>query len=255
MGISKREGLVFHQPYIDEGKGSVVILLHGLFGNINLWMPVVEELKKTHRVIIPRFPLFDLPIAQTNLSFLVRVLHDFIEWHQLSYVTLVGHAVGGQVALFYAHQHPDAVEKIVLVGSSGLIDQNPVDDSRASHPTNFHFISEKVRNAFYQEVPEVENLTRSIYETVQSLPKRMVLTSLVKSSLHSKVASFLGKLELPVLLIWGLQDKITPPEVALHFHDLLKNAEVKFIDQCGHVPMIEQTEKFNQYLYQFLKAK
>ncbi len=255
MGISKREGLVFHRPYIDEGKGSVVILLHGLFGDINLWLPVVEELKKTHRVIIPRFPLFDLPIEQTNLSFLVRVLHDFIEWHQLSYVTLVGHAVGGQVALFYAHQHPDAVEKIVLVGSSGLIDQNPVDESGATHPANFHFISEKVRNAFYQEVPEVENQTRSIYETVQSLPKRMVLTSLVKSSLHSKVASFLGKLELPVLLIWGLQDKITPPEVALHFHDLLKNAEVKFIDQCGHVPMVEQTEKFNQHLYQFLIAK
>jgi 2-hydroxy-6-oxonona-2,4-dienedioate hydrolase len=244
---------MYQQVYIDRGNGPVVILLHGLFGNISVWMPVVDELQKTHRVIIPRLPLFDLPLAQTNVSFLVRVLHEFIEWHQLSYVTLVGHAVGGQVALFYAHQHPEAVEKIVLVGSSGLMDQNPADDSGSSLPTNYNFISEKVRTAFYQEVPEVEKLTRDIYDTVQSLPKRMVLTSLVQSSLHSKVASFLGKLELPVLLIWGLQDKISPPEVALHFHDLLKNAEMKFIDKCGHVPMIEQTAEFNRALTQFLK--
>ncbi|MFM7487166.1 MAG: alpha/beta fold hydrolase [Cytophagales bacterium] len=110
----------YHQTYIDTGNGPTVILLHGLFGNIKQWSSVIEALSKNHRVIVPRLPIFDSVTVPTNITQLVRVLHEFIEWHQLSNVTLVGHAVGGQLALFYANQHPAHVERLVLVSSNGL---------------------------------------------------------------------------------------------------------------------------------------
>jgi 2-hydroxy-6-oxonona-2,4-dienedioate hydrolase len=53
--------------------------------------------------------------------------------------------------------------------------------------------------------------------------------------------------------MWGLQDKITTPESALHFHDLLPNSEVKFMDECGHLPMVEQAEQYTKHLLRFLK--
>ncbi|MFM8832276.1 MAG: alpha/beta fold hydrolase [Cytophagales bacterium] len=245
----------YHQTYIDTGNGPTVILLHGLFGNIKQWSSVIEALSKNHRVIVPRLPIFDSGTVPTNITQLVRVLHEFIEWHQLSNVTLVGHAVGGQLALFYANQHPAHVERLVLVSSNGLLDKNLAADAGSLSPTSFDFISHKVHAAFHQPNETVTELATEIYELVQSVPKRLALTALLQSSLHSKVSSFLSKIDLPVLLIWGLQDQINPPQVALHFHDLLPNSTVKFIDKCGHLPMVEKPETFVEVILSFLNQR
>lgn len=81
------------------------------------------------------------------------------------------------------------------------------------------------------------------------------ITFLAQSSQKTNIAQFLYKLNLPVLLIWGLQDKITPPEVALHFHDLLRYGTVRFIDECGHLPMVEQAATYVKYIRSFLEGQ
>ena len=60
-------------------------------------------------------------------------------------------------------------------------------------------------------------------------------------------------IKCPTLLVWGLNDKITPPEVAHEFDKLIPNTTLKFTDKCGHVPMMEQSELFNVYLKEFLE--
>jgi pimeloyl-ACP methyl ester carboxylesterase len=60
------------------------------------------------------------------------------------------------------------------------------------------------------------------------------------------------KIACPTLLVWGLNDTITPPEVAHEFDKLIPNTTLRFIDKCGHVPMMEHSERFNQYLAEFL---
>src|SRR6185436_17127500 len=111
---------LYNQAYLHAGDGPVVLLLHGLFGNVAMWKPTVEALKSNYHVIIPRLPIFDLPVQQTNVKYLANVLHDFIETNELTDVTIVGHAFGGQVALLYAAQYSSNVKRIVLTGSSGL---------------------------------------------------------------------------------------------------------------------------------------
>jgi pimeloyl-ACP methyl ester carboxylesterase len=246
---------VYHQAYVDKGEGAPVILLNGLFGNLKIWAPVVEALSKEYRVIVPRLPLFDSHMSMTSIKQLVRVLHDFVERHQLSGVTLVGHALGGQAALFYANQHPEVVDKLVLVSSSGLLDKDITSDSGTISPFSFDFINDKVRTAFHHPDEVATGLAKEIYQLVQDAPKRFALASLLQSSLHSSVSTFLSKLDLPVLLIWGLQDQVNPPDNALHFHDLLPNSTVKFIDQCGHLPMIEKPTCFVESIESFMKRK
>ena len=87
---------LYNQTYVNTGNGPVVILLHGLFGNFGLWKKTVHALNERYHVIVPRFPIFDLPLQNTNVKYLVKVLEEFIEWNQLKNVTLVGHAIGGQ---------------------------------------------------------------------------------------------------------------------------------------------------------------
>jgi pimeloyl-ACP methyl ester carboxylesterase len=243
----------FNQTLINIGSGPVVILLHGLFGNYRMWSKTVEALQSDYHVVIPRLPIFDLPIQNTNVKYLVKVLHDFIEWHNFKEVSLVGHAMGGQVALMYTYLNPDHVSKLIITGSTGLLNTPLTDDSLTTKNFDHDFVYDMVSQAFYEENPMLEYFVEEIYLTVQNIPNRLMIGSLIKSSRQNEVTHFLNKIDTPTLLIWGLQDKLSPPEIALHFHDYLRNSELKFIKECGHIAMFDKPSIFNQHLISFLK--
>src|SRR5688572_12088971 len=106
--------------FIDEGKGPVLVLLHGLFGALSNWVDVVERFSKNYRVVIPLMPIYTLPILNTNVKALAEFVHDFIEFKDLKDIVLIGNSLGGHVALVHVHKHPQRVSGMVLTGSSGL---------------------------------------------------------------------------------------------------------------------------------------
>jgi 2-hydroxy-6-oxonona-2,4-dienedioate hydrolase len=239
---------LYNQAYVDTGEGNPVILLHGLFGNVTMWRATVNMLQPHFKVIVPKLPLFDIPIHRANIDHLVEVLHEFLTWRQLTNVTLVGTDIGGQVALCYAHLYPERVKKLILSGSSGLFENIPEFDSNYAH------VHDQVRDAFYRKELATPNVIDKVYKTVNTASKGLHIKFFARSSQKTNITSFLYKLNIPVLLLWGLQDKITPPEVALHFHDLLRYGTVNFIDRCGHLPMIEQAETYAQSIISFLDS-
>jgi pimeloyl-ACP methyl ester carboxylesterase len=78
------------------------------------------------------------------------------------------------------------------------------------------------------------------------------ILALAKSAIRNNLGEELGQIKQPTLLIWGNQDTVTPPFVAEEFHKLIPNSELKFIDKCGHAPMMEQPVAFNIILEEFL---
>jgi pimeloyl-ACP methyl ester carboxylesterase len=80
------------------------------------------------------------------------------------------------------------------------------------------------------------------------------IIALAKSAIRNNLGEELGQIKVPTLLIWGKNDKVTPPFVAEDFHKLIPNSELAFIDQCGHAPMMEVPLAFNQILEKFLHA-
>lgn len=243
----------YTQTYINTGEGQVVILLHGIFGNVHIWKPVVEALKKDFKVIVPRIPLTDLPLEDANVKHIAHMLHKFIEHHQLQNVTLVGHAVGGQLALMYTHLYPANVRKLILVSSAGLMERSPL--LNADVPVDFQSLQEEVEQAFYLKEYVNDELVEEIYEITRTESGQATIGEIARSSKRFRVSTFLNKIDHPVLLVWGLNDPISPPESALHFNDLLFNSEVKFIEQCGHVPMLEKSDEFNRHVLSFLKPQ
>ena len=99
------------------------------------------------------------------------------------------------------------------------------------------------------------NLVDKVYKTINTSSKCLYISFLAKSSRKVDISRFLSRLTVPVLLIWGRQDKITPPEVALQFHDLLRFGSVRFINECGHLPMIEKPESYVENILSFLKEE
>lgn len=243
---------MYTQSYIDTGKGTPVILLHGMFGNVAMWRNTVNALKNRYRVIVPRLPLYDVPIHRANVKYLTEVLNDYLDWYQLTDVVLVGTDIGGQVALEYANAFPQNVKKVVISGSSGLFENLPSLDQDFNK--DYDSVREHVQEAFFRKELVSKPVIDQVYYTINTFSKGLQISAFAKASKNNDVSHFLARLTTPVLMIWGLQDRITPPEVALRFHDLLKNGTMKFLDECGHLPMIEQADLYNAALTRFLES-
>lgn len=211
---------------------------------------MVEALKDSYRVIVPRIPLSDLPLEDANVKHIAHMLHGFIEHHQLQNIILVGHAVGGQLALMYTHLYPANVRKLVLVGSAGLMERTPLPDTA---PLDLQLLQDEWEHGYYLKGHLPEKIAQEFLEVASDESRQAALGEIARSSKRYQVSSFLNKIDHPVLLVWGLHDPVSPPESALHFNDLLSNSEIRFIEDCGHVPMLEKPQQFVAHLQAFLK--
>ena len=94
---------------------------------------------------------------------------------------------------------------------------------------------------------------QEIYDTLNDNDKCLNIIKLARSAQRNNMSKLLHKITSPTLLVWGLNDTITPPSVAHEFNRLIKNSKIKFIDNCCHAPMMEHPKLFNKYIVDFLK--
>lgn len=239
--------------YIEEGKGEVLLLLHGLMGALSNWEHVIEQFKGRYTVVIPMLPIYDLPLLTTGVKTLSKYIHKFIKYKKYEKVTLLGNSLGGHVGLIYTLAHQEFVKALVLTGSSGLY-ENAFGGSFPKRES-YDFIKEKVEYTFYNPATATKDLVDDVYETVNNRNKVIRILAMAKSAIRHNMSKDLSKIKVPVALIWGKNDKITPPEVAIEFNQLLPDAELSWIDECGHAPMMEQPKAFNQLLEKFLQKR
>lgn len=243
-----KEEAGFH--YIDEGEGEVLMLLHGLFGALSNWDSVVKKFSQDYRVIIPMLPIYEMPIREAGLEGLVKFVEDFVKLKQLDNLTVMGNSLGGHVALIYTLQNEDKVKRLILTGSSGLF-ENSMGGSFPKRGS-YDYIKERVEYTFYNPETATKEYVDEVFETTKSIPKCMRIVSIAKSAQRHNMAKEITKIKVPTLLIWGLNDTITPPMVGHEFNRLIPNSTLRFIDKCCHAPMMEHPEKFNEILSEFL---
>lgn len=232
--------------YIEKGEGEPIIVLHGLFGALSNFEGVFAHFPKKYKVIIPMLPIYSLPILNTNVKNIAKHLEKFIEYKGFERVNLLGNSLGGHVGLVYSIANPEKVKTLTLTGSSGLY-ENAMGDSFPKRGDK-SFIKNKVEVTFYDPKHATEELVDECFEIVNDKAKAIRIISIAKSAIRHNLAKELPNLTMPVCLIWGKNDSITPPEVANEFNELLPNAELFWIDKCGHAPMMEHPQAFNEIL-------
>jgi len=237
--------------YIDEGQGEVLLLLHGLMGSLSNWEAVIDEFKDEYRVILPILPIFDLPLITTGVKTLSKEVQRFIKHKNLENIILVGNSLGGHVGLIYAVNHAEKLKSLVLTGSSGLY-ENAFGGSFPRRE-NYEFVKGKVEYTFFDPATATKDLIDEVFILINDRSKVVRLLAMAKSAIRHNMAKELHKITIPVGLIWGRNDKITPPEVAVEFNQLLLDSKLYWIDQCGHAPMMEQPQQFNLYLREYLE--
>jgi pimeloyl-ACP methyl ester carboxylesterase len=237
--------------FIDEGSGEILLLLHGLFGALSNWDSVVKRFSVNYRVIIPMLPIYEMPIREAGLEGLADFVHGFIQMKKLDNLTLMGNSLGGHIALIYTLRHPEKVKRLVLTGSSGLF-ENSMGGSFPKRGS-YDYIKERVEYTFYDPKTATKEYIDEVFETTSSIPKCMRIVAIAKSAQRNNMAEEITRISQPTLLIWGLNDTITPPMVGHEFNRLMPNSKLRFIDECCHAPMMEQPEKFNNLLEAYLE--
>ncbi len=157
------------------------------------------------------------------------------------------------MALMYALKYPHKVDRMILTGSSGLF-ENAMGGSFPKRGS-YEYIKDRVEYTFYDPKTATKEYVDEIFDTLKSIPKCMRIVGIAKSAQRNNLADQLHKIENRTLLIWGLNDTITPPRVAHDFNRMIKNSTLRFIDHCCHAPMMEQPEKYNDILEEFLNLK
>lgn len=236
--------------YIEAGTGEPLVLLHGLMGELSNWEPALDHFKQNYHVIVPILPIYELPLLTLGVKSLSKYVLRFLKFKKLNQVVLIGNSLGGHVGLVFTAAHQQYVKALVLTGSSGLY-ENAFGGSFPRRES-YDYVREKVEFTFYDPATATKELVDEVFKSINDRSRVIRILALAKSAIRHNMAKELPKITIPVSLIWGRQDKITPPEVAVEFHELLPNSELNWVDECGHAPMMEKPEVFNQYLDKFL---
>jgi len=239
--------------YIEEGDGLPIIILHGLMGGLSNFNGVITFFKdKGFKVLMPVLPIYDLPILKTSVRELSNFLDRFIKFKKIKKFVLIGNSLGGHIALYYTKIFNRA-NGLVLTGSSGLYEKGM--GSGYTKRGNYNVMKKKVEEVFYDPKVANKELVDEVFETVNDRNKLIKILAMAKSAIRHNMGKDLPKMKLPCLIIWGKNDNVTPPEVGIEFNNLLPNSDLVWIDKCGHAPMMEHPEKFNEILLDWLKAK
>jgi pimeloyl-ACP methyl ester carboxylesterase len=237
--------------YVEEGSGPPLLLLHGLFGALSNWKAVVEAFSKRFTVFIPLMPIVAKTNVKPSIVGLAEFIDGFIRFKKIDRCTILGNSLGGHIGLVYSMANLSKVDALVLTGSSGLFESGM--GSTFPRRGNIKYIKERVEYTFFKPETATKELIDEVFEMVNDNYMTLRILKIARDAQHQNLSEELGKVKVPTLLVWGLNDNITPPHVAHEFHRLLPDAELRFIDHCGHAAMMEQPEEFNIVLNRFLQ--
>jgi len=233
--------------YVEAGEGQPIIILHGLMGGLSNFEGVLDYFPpKGYKVIIPELPVYTLPVLKTSVKSLSEFLHEFILHKGLKEVILLGNSLGGHVGLLFTKNHPEYVKGLVLTGSSGLYENNMGD----GYPKrgDYDYIKKKSEDVFYDPKVATKEIVDEVYESVNDRNKLVRTLALAKSAIRHNMSKELPNMNTPTAIIWGAEDRVTPPNVAEEFNQLLPDSNLYWIKKCGHAPMMEHPDQFNQIL-------
>lgn len=258
--------------YLVAGDGPPVLLIHGLGASVVTWRDNVEPLSQRFRVYaidLPGHGDTDKPDIDYTLETMLDYLRGFLDALGLGRVSLVGSSAAGAVAFYMALNHPDRVDKLVLVDSAGLGRQvspylrlvalpllGNVLESHRVGGTRF-----MLYNVFYDKSFVAEELLQELYRSrcMPGAKEAVVRTIRNGVGLWGVRKKFmfldrLSKLEAPLLVVWGAQDQIFPAAQAYAAQQAAPSISLKVFDQCGHWPHMEKAQEFNQLVSQFLSS-
>ena len=267
----------YRRAFVHAGSGPALLLIHGIGNSLETWAAQIEELSRDYTVIAPDLlghGRSDKPRADYSVAAYANGMRDLLSVLGVDRVTIVGHSLGGGVAMQFAYQFPERCERLVLVSAGGV--------SRAVHPMLRALTVPLAEQAMAcLQLPGARPAAKLWFELLRLLGNdlsrdtadmmlmfdalrdgfsrkafRRTLAAVV--DLQGQVVSMLDRCYLtqsmPTLLVWGRRDAVIPYEHGVLAHAAMPGSQLVTFDEAGHFPHHTDPTRFNQVLREFLSA-
>jgi len=260
--------------YAQAGNGPVLLLIHGMGGTFENWQAVIEPLSRRHTVIAPDLPGHGASApgaGDYSIGALAAGLRDLLIALGHERATLVGHSLGGGIAMQFSYQFPELTERLVLVSSGGLGPEVSPVLRAAALPGADLFISgtagpgRVVGSALARGLAavglrpnaDVAEVARG-YASLADPDRRAAFLATLRSVIgtggqrvHAGDRLYLAE-GMPVLIIWGARDSMIPIHHGRNAHQAVPGSRLEIFEGVGHLPQLEAPGRFIAVLERFI---
>ncbi len=265
------------RAYLKTGSGPAVLLVHGIGSRHETWLPIVQELAKNHTVIAP-----DLlghgrsakPRADYSIGGYANGLRDLLTYLGIDRVSVVGHSLGGGIAMQFAYQFPQRTERIVLIGTGGLGPEvNPIIPLCTLPGAGLALSALAVAPVRRIGVPLLHGLHRTrlpltadlaqlaiVYDDMGAVDARQAFSHVIRAIIDwrgqivtMKDRAYLTEF-IPTMVLWGEEDTVIPVSHAQIAREVLCHAKVDVLPGAGHFPQAEVPDAVAQALIEFFDS-
>lgn len=247
--------------YLEAGKGDLIVLVHGYTGAKENWLPIIGKLAKNNRVIAVDLPGWgeNTPKADQDYGPVAQSkrLSAFLQSENPPVALLVGHSMGGMISGLLSVDHPDLVQRLVLMSSAGVVfEENEFARQVQAGNNPFATYTADAYLQFFDDYLFVNSpyIPKPLIQVlVNQRAARRDFEKTVFSQIRLGPEAFLlqeqlPQITLPVGLLWCDQDKIIDPSAAAVFAKGLETSETEILKDCGHMPMMEQPKSVTTFL-------
>ncbi len=264
--------------YVEMGTGKqTLVFIHGLASYLPAWQYNLDTLSSKYRCIaidLPGYGKSSKGKFSYSMSFFAQTLNALMQKLSIEKATLVGHSMGGQIAMTFALKYPEKVEKLVLIAPAGLetfkpeqaqllenfttpeqIKNTPDQKIRSNLEVNF---SKMPTSAEFMITDRVKMKTDSDFNNFSQ-----AVSKSVKGMLSEPVFDRLTQIKVPTLIVFGEEDKLIPnkffnaqlttQQVGEIGKEKISNAQLQIIKNAGHMVQFEKPKEVNQYIFDFMK--
>jgi 2-hydroxy-6-oxonona-2,4-dienedioate hydrolase len=250
--VSDDGSFLYRAPH---GKQSHVVLLPGLAAGRWMWEPTIELLTANGYGYLVQSDMF--AGAHDRIAPIKGWVRDAMDRYGIGSAVMVGGSFGSRVALDFALEFPDRVESLVLSGAPGSI---AAAIAAARHSVKFGGKISRtiVTTAFewiyfdHRLIPD--DIVAATLESFKDPQRVLNLIKLMKACESYDYAAALRRVDAFVLMVWGVNDRISSSELWEHLATGARHGAFTAIDRCGHTPMIEQPDAFNAALLKHLQT-
>lgn len=265
----------YRRAFRVAGSGPALVLVHGIGDSSRTWEPVLSALARRHLVIAPDLlghGHSDKPRADYSVAAYANGVRDLLSVLGIARATLVGHSLGGGVAMQFAYQFPDRTERLVLVGSGGAGPEvTPVLRAMTLPGATALLHALRLPTARRQAGAVVAALrllgtdlgldAPDLLRVVDALPDATSRAAFIRTlravvDWRGQVVTMLDRCYLtrgmPALLVWGARDAIVPVEHAHRAHAAMPASRLEIFDTAGHFPFHTDPARFVSLLEEFV---
>ena len=259
--------------FVETGKGPPILFLHGLGGSWRDWSANLPAFASNYRAMAMDFPGFgesDKPEVRYSIEWLTDGVERFLQQQECDRLNLVGHSMGGLVALNLASRPKSRVKKLVITDAVRISDKSEflayaMSKKIMGADTEWEFVESFLKDQFRSMADDLiekqkPQTARDLFESLKvpiigkpllpMTPEVQMIASIFDFDIRPKLAS----IQQPTLILWGAKDSIASPQDASFLQTKIHASTLIIFPDSGHSPMMEHPSLFNQELGKFLQT-